>query len=380
VSLRVGINGFGRIGRLALRFLLEHAPTVEVVAINDRGSTEINAYLFQYDSNYGPFPGIVEMRDEFLYINGTAIRFFSHLRPAEIPWGACDVDLVIESTGAFTDAKVARAHLDAGAGRVLVTAPCKNVDATIVAGVNDHRFNPARHRVISAASCTTNCLAPVTKVLHDAFGIARGMMATIHAYTNDQRILDKSHKDPRRSRAAAANIIPTTTGASKTLGQVIPDLAGKIGGISYRVPTLTVSVVDLTVELRKPVSPRTVNEAFEVAAQGDLRGIVSYCRAPLVSADFKGDTHSAIVDGLSTEGIDNGALMRVVAWYDNEWGYAGRIADLTRFIADGTRAWKEHGRMRPMVSPWASLGTGAAAPEPALNGAKGRLDHWMGVH
>ncbi|MBI4788900.1 MAG: type I glyceraldehyde-3-phosphate dehydrogenase [Chloroflexi bacterium] len=341
MAFRVGINGFGRIGRLALRLLLEHAPAVEVVAINDRGDAEINGYLFQYDSNYGPFPGHIATRADMLVVNDRPIRLFSKPSPAEIPWRACGVDLVIESTGVFADAKAARAHLDAGATRVLVTAPSKNADATLVAGVNENQFDRARHCVVSAASCTTNCLAPVAKILHDAFGIAHGTMATIHAYTNDQRILDKSHKDPRRSRAGAANIIPTTTGATKALGLVLPDLAGKIGGIAYRVPTLTVSVLDLTVALQRPATPRAVNEAFAAASANGMRGILAYCAAPLVSADFKGNPHSSIIDGLSTQFVEGSALTRVVAWYDNEWGYAARIADLTRFIADGTRAWQE---------------------------------------
>ena len=342
MALRVGINGFGRIGRLALRFLLEHAPAIKVVAINDRGALDINAYLLQHDSNYGAFPARIETRGADLVVNDESIRFFSNTHPSDIPWREYGVDLVVESTGAFADARRAAGHLESGAARVLVTAPCKNADVTIIAGVNDPSLR-AEHRIISAASCTTNCLAPVAKVLNDAFGIAHGMMATIHAYTNDQRILDKSHSDPRRSRAAAANIIPTTTGASKTLGLVIPELAGKIGGLSYRVPTLTVSVIDLTVALRKSVSARDVNRAFEQAASDGLRGIVELCAIPLVSTDFKGNAHSAIVDGLLTQVLEEEGLTRVVAWYDNEWGYATRVADLTRFIADGTRAWKDIG-------------------------------------
>lgn len=278
MTLRVGINGFGRIGRLALRFLLEHAPAIEVGLINDRGDVEINAYLLQFDSNYGVFPGQIEPRGNTLRVNGTAISFSTHSSPADIPWGEYGVDLVIEATGAFADAKLARAHLDAGAQRVLVTAPCKNADLTLVAGVNEHCFDPEQHRIVSAASCTTNCLAPVAQVLDDAFGIAHGMMTTIHAYTNDQRILDKSHKDFRRSRAAAANVIPTTTGATKTLAEVMPQLAGKIGGLSYRVPTLTGSVLDLNVALNAAPTSRAVNQALEYASRETMEGILGFTR------------------------------------------------------------------------------------------------------
>ncbi|GAC1426538.1 MAG: type I glyceraldehyde-3-phosphate dehydrogenase [Ktedonobacteraceae bacterium] len=339
--MRIGINGFGRIGRLFLRSALERGVKLDIVAINDRGDAEINAHLFQFDSTYGPFRGRVEVVDERIIINDRSIATVSHLNPLDIPWRDLGVDLVIESTGAFTTGEQAAAHIQAGAERVLVTAPCKDGDITLVAGVNEHDYDPKEHQIISAASCTTNGLAPVAKVLQEHFGIRYGMMSTIHAYTNDQRILDRSHKDPRRARAAAENIIPTTTGATKALGQVIPSLVGKFHGISYRVPTITVSVLDLIIELEQEASVTEINKAFAMASVESLSGILGYCELPLVSSDFRGDSRSSIVDGLMTARLPGQNTVRVVSWYDNEWGYASRVVDVANFLSecksDGTR-------------------------------------------
>ncbi|GAC1402376.1 MAG: type I glyceraldehyde-3-phosphate dehydrogenase [Ktedonobacteraceae bacterium] len=339
--MRIGINGFGRIGRLFLRSALERGVDLDIVAINDRGDAEINAHLFQFDSTYGPFRGRVKVDNEQIIINDRSIATVSHLNPLDIPWRDLGVELVIESTGAFTTGEQASAHIQAGAERVLVTAPCKNDDVTLIAGVNERDYNPAKHQIISAASCTTNGLAPIAKVLQEHFGIRYGMMTTIHAYTNDQRILDRSHKDPRRARAAAENIIPTTTGATKALGQVIPSLIGKFHGISYRVPTITVSVLDLVIELEQEVSVQEINKAFAMAAAGSLAGILGYCDLPLVSSDFRGDSRSSIVDGLMTAKMLEQRTIRVVSWYDNEWGYASRIVDVANYLSecksDGTR-------------------------------------------
>ena len=339
--MRIGINGFGRIGRLFLRSVLERGVNLDIVAINDRGDAAINAHLFQFDSTYGPFRGQVKVDDDHIIINDRSIATVSHLNPLDIPWHDLGVDLVIESTGAFTTGEQASAHIQAGAERVLVTAPCKNGDVTIVAGVNEHDYDPAHHQIISAASCTTNALAPVAKVLQEHFGIRYGMMCTIHAYTNDQRILDRSHTDPRRARAAAENIIPTTTGATKALGQVIPALAGKFHGISYRVPTLTVSVLDLVIELEQEASVKEINKAFSMSSVESLAGILGYCELPLVSSDFRGDSRSSIVDGLMTAKLPEQNTVRIVSWYDNEWGYASRVVDVANFLSecksDGTR-------------------------------------------
>jgi glyceraldehyde 3-phosphate dehydrogenase len=332
--MRIGINGFGRIGRLFLRSALERGIELDVVAINDRGDLEMNAHLFQFDSTYGPFRGRVETRDGDLIVNGRAMTVTSFLNPLDIPWRDLGVELVIEATGAFTTAEQAAAHLVAGASRVLVTAPCKGGDVTLVAGVNEQSYDPAQHQIISAASCTTNALAPMAKVLHEQFGLRAGMMATIHAYTNDQRILDRSHKDPRRARAAAENIIPTSTGATKALGQVLPALAGKLHGVAYRVPTITVSLVDLVAKLEQEATVEEVNRAFAKASVSYLAGILGYTALPLVSSDFRGDSRSCIVDGLMTTLLPEERLIRVVGWYDNEWGYASRVADLARFISE----------------------------------------------
>ncbi len=330
--MRIGINGFGRIGRLFLRIAIEREPSLEIVAINTRGTPEVNAHLFEFDSTYGPFSGQVEVNGDEMRVNGRSIRFLSHLNPLEIPWADFGVDLVIESTGVFSDADLAAAHLQAGAKRVMVTAPSKGADVTIVYGVNDGDYDPEHHTIISAASCTTNCLAPLVRVLLDEFGIEGGVMSTIHAYTNTQRLLDKSHKDPRRSRAAAANIIPTSTGASKALKLVIPEIGERILGLSYRVPMLTVSVVDLIVTLEQEVTPEEINDAFRRAARERMFGVLAVSERPLVSSDFKGSSYSSIVDAPITSVAPGTRMARVVAWYDNEWGYASRVVDVARMI------------------------------------------------
>lgn len=331
--MRIGINGFGRIGRLALRSAFERRLDLDIVAINDRGDAAINAHMLRFDSTYGPFATQIEARDDRLIVDGHPIHIFSQLNPLKIPWYDLGVELVIEATGVFTEADQAAAHLEAGATRVLVTAPSKGADVTLVIGVNEGDYDPGAHRIVSGASCTTNALAPVAKVLHEEFGIHQGMMSTIHAYTNDQRILDRSHTDPRRARAAAANIIPTSTGATRALGDVLPALAGRFHGISYRVPMLTVSLIDLVVELERRVSAAEVNAAVATASNGPMRWVLGYSDLPLVSSDFRGNSYSSIVDGLSTATLDGGNLVRVVAWYDNEWAYASRIGDLASYLS-----------------------------------------------
>jgi glyceraldehyde 3-phosphate dehydrogenase len=316
-----------------LKAILErHPQDLEIVAVNDLTDTQTNAHLLKYDSTYGRFPGEVEAKDDALIVNGHAIKVISQRDPAQIPWSDLGVDIVIESTGFFTDAPKAAAHLQGGAKKVIISAPAKGEDLTIVLGVNDHVYDPAKHNVISNASCTTNCLAPTAKVLNDVFGIEHGLMNTIHSYTNDQRILDQVHKDLRRARTAGANIIPTSTGAARALALVIPELKGRFDGMSLRVPTVTVSVVDFVITTKKAVTREAINNAFKEAAAGPLKGILDYNEEPLVSSDYRGDSHSAIVDGLSTMVLGD-HLAKVVAWYDNEWGYSSRIADVTNFIA-----------------------------------------------
>ncbi len=332
MAVRVGINGFGRIGRQSLKALLERAPDVEVVAINDLVDTEINALLFKHDSTYGAYPGTVEAGDGALIIDGREIKVLAERDPANLPWGDLGVDIVLESTGIFTDATKAKAHIDAGAKKVIISAPAKNEDVTIVLGVNERVYDPVKHNIISNASCTTNCLAPAAKVVHDRFTIERGLMNTIHSYTNDQRILDVAHKDPRRARAAGQNIIPTTTGAAKALALVIPDLKGRFDGFSLRVPTPTVSVVDFTAEVSRPTTVEEVNAAFREAAAGPLQGILGVSDEPLVSSDFRGDSRSSIIDADSTM-VMGGTMVKVISWYDNEWGYSCRVADLIAFVA-----------------------------------------------
>ncbi len=332
MAVRVGINGFGRIGRQSLKALIERTPDVEVVAVNDLVETSLNALLFKHDSTYGAYPGTVDHTDDALIIDGREIRVLKEKDPAALPWGDLGVDIVLESTGIFTDAEKAKAHITAGARKVIISAPAKNEDVTIVLGVNEDRYDAAAHHVISNASCTTNCLAPAAKVVHDLVTIERGLMNTIHSYTNDQRILDVAHKDPRRARAAGQNIIPTTTGAAKALALVIPDLKGKFDGFSLRVPTPTVSVVDFTAEVGRPTSVEEINDAFRAAAEGPMRGILGVSDEPLVSSDFRGDSRSSIVDSASTM-VLGGTMVKVIAWYDNEWGYSCRVADLIGHVA-----------------------------------------------
>jgi len=332
VAIRVGINGFGRIGRQSLKALIQRAPAVEVVAVNDLADVETNALLFKHDSTYGAYAGSVESDGDSLVIDGKRVRVIFEKDPAALPWGELGVDIVIESTGVFTDATKAAAHRTAGAKKVVISAPAKNEDVTIVLGVNGDQYDPAKHHVISNASCTTNCLAPAVKVVMDAFGIRRGLMTTMHSYTNDQRILDVAHRDPRRARAAAQNMIPTTTGAATALAVVIPELKGRFDGYSVRVPTPTVSLIDFTAELERPATIAQLNDAFRAAERGSMSGILGVSDEPLVSSDFRGDPRSAIIDAQSTMVMD-GTFAKVVAWYDNEWGYACRIADLVQMMA-----------------------------------------------
>jgi glyceraldehyde 3-phosphate dehydrogenase len=337
MAVKVAINGFGRIGRLTVRALLEHAKAAEVVAINDLAPLDMNAHLLKYDTNYGPFRGTVEVREGKLIVNGKAVVVCSEKDPATLPWKSLGVEVVIESTGAFTDPGKAAAHITAGARNVIVSAPFKGEpgpeNPTIVLGVNGEAFDPKRHQVISNASCTTNCLAPVAKVLNDSFGIVRGFMTTVHAYTNDQMVLDIMHKsDMRRARAAALNIIPTSTGAAKALHLVIPALKGKMNGISLRVPVGTGSLVDLVCVVGKAATKESVNQAFVTAAAGPLKGILGATMDPIVSSDVRGSTVSSTVDLQETLVLGDD-LVKVLAWYDNEWGYSCRLVDLVDLIA-----------------------------------------------
>jgi len=328
---RIAINGFGRIGRQVLRVILERYPQLEVAAVNDLGDAKTAAHLFKHDSNYGNYPGSVSHGDGTLTIDGRTIKLLSEKNPGSLPWKDLGVGLVIESTGFFTDGQKAKAHIDAGARRVIISAPAKNEDVTIVLGVNDEAYDPGKHTIISNASCTTNCLAPVVKVLVDELGLVRGSMTTVHSYTNDQRILDFPHEDLRRARAAALNIIPTTTGAAKALHLVVPEVKGKLDGFSLRVPTPTVSIIDLVAQTEKPTSKDALNALFRTYESGRMKGILGVSDEPLVSMDYKGDPRSSIVDSLSTMVVaDN--LVKVIAWYDNEWGYSNRLADLTAFV------------------------------------------------
>jgi len=333
MAVKVGINGFGRIGRQSFKAIRDYqAAALEVVAVNDITDPKTNAHLLKYDSNYGVFPAQIEARDDAIVVDGKPIKVLAERDPAKIPWRDFGVEIVIEGTGLFTDAEKASAHFQGGAKKVIITAPAKNEDWTVVLGVNDDKYDPNKHNVISNASCTTNCIAPVVKVLHDNFGVRKGFMTTIHAYTNDQRILDTVHKDLRRARTAALNIIPTTTGAARAVTQVIPELKGRLDGMAFRVPTSTVSVVDFVATLERGASKDQINEAFHDAASESLRGILGYTDEPLVSIDFKGDPRSSIVDALSTMAIGDD-MVKVLSWYDNEWGYACRTADLCAFLA-----------------------------------------------
>ena len=335
MAIRVGINGFGRIGRLAMRAIRENYPNeIDVVAFNDLGDLDTMAHLFKYDSNYGKFPGTVEKKEGALVIDGDEIKALAERDPAQLPWGDLGCDIVLESTGRFTDRASAAKHLEGGAKKVIISAPAKNEDVTIVLGVNEEQYDPAKHDIISNASCTTNCLAPAAKVVNDTFGIKHALMTTIHSYTNDQRILDLPHKDLRRARAAAVSMIPTTTGAAKAVSLVIPELKGKFDGMAIRVPTPTVSLVDFVAVLEKPTTTEELIAKFDEAAASDkMKGILGVSHEPLVSIDFRGDNRSSIVDAGSTQVMD-GTLAKVVTWYDNEWGYSSRIADLIVFIGE----------------------------------------------
>jgi glyceraldehyde 3-phosphate dehydrogenase len=328
---RVGINGFGRIGRQVLRAIRERHANVEVAAINDLTDVKTNVHLFKYDSTYGRYPGKVEARDGTLLVDGQSIAVLSERDPGKLPWKQHGVDVVIESTGRFTDAQKAAAHLQGGARRVVISAPATGEDITVNMGVNHTAYDPAKHRVISNGSCTTNCLSVTAKVLSQNFGIVAGFMNTVHSYTNDQVILDVVHKDLRRARAAALNIIPTTTGAAKAINLVLPELKGKLNGLALRVPTPTVSVVDLTVTLEKPATADQINGVYKRAAEEELKTYLGYTDEPLVSTDFKGDPRSGVVDGLSTMAVGN--MVKVLSWYDNEWGYSCRVADLVAYMA-----------------------------------------------
>jgi len=333
MKAKIGINGFGRIGRLTLRTINQyHGGELEVAAINDLTDTKTNAHLLKWDSTYGPYAGTVEATEGSIIVDNKEIRVLSERNPGNIPWQDYGVDIVIESTGLFTDGSKAVAHRQGGAKKVLISAPARNEDITVVLGVNEDQYVPSQHNVISNASCTTNCIAPVVKVLHQSFGVNKGLMTTIHAYTNDQRLQDMFHSDLRRARAAAQNIVPTTTGAAKAVTQVIPELKGRLHGLAFRVPVATVSIVDFVADLNQEVTVEQVTQAFQAAAEGPLTGILEYCQEPLVSMDFKGNPASSIVDALGTMVI-GGNMVKVLAWYDNEWGYSCRLADLAAYVA-----------------------------------------------
>jgi len=332
MALKIGINGFGRIGRLVFRAVSQHyGDKLDIAAINDLTDAKTNAHLLKYDSTYGIYPGKVEATADSIVVDGEKTQVLAERDPAKIPWKDYGVDIVIESTGLFTDATKAAAHLQGGAKRVIISAPASNEDITIVLGVNEDKYEPKKHNIISNASCTTNCIAPVAKVLNDNFGITKGLLSTIHAYTNDQRLLDMYHKDLRRARSAALNIVPTTTGAAKAVSLVIPELKGKLHGIALRVPVPTVSLCDLVCDLGKEVTVDQINSTFREAANGRLKGILEYCEEPLVSTDFRGNQNSSIFDSLQTM-VLGGNMVKVIAWYDNEWGYSCRMADLALFI------------------------------------------------
>jgi glyceraldehyde 3-phosphate dehydrogenase len=328
MTIRIGINGFGRIGRQVVRVIRDKYPNdIDIVAFNDLGDLKTMAHLYRHDSNYGNYPGAVEVKDGALIIDGDEIKAFAEKDPAAIPWGDLGVSIVLESTGKFTDAEKAKAHITGGAKKVIISAPAKGEDITLCLGVNDSMYDPAKHHIISNASCTTNCLAPAAKVVHDTFVIKRALMTTVHAYTNDQNVLDLPHKDLRRARAAALSIIPTTTGAAKAVALVIPELKGKFDGVALRVPTPTVSLVDFVAEVEKPASKESLLAAFRAAANGPMKGILGVSDEPLVSMDFKGDPRSSIIDAELTQ-VMGETMVKVMTWYDNEWGYSVRTADL----------------------------------------------------
>ena len=335
MAIRVGINGFGRIGRNIFRAAKKHrGDQIDFVAVNDLTDSKTLAHLLKYDSNFGIFEGSINAESDAIYVEGKAMKVLAIKDPAELPWRDLEVDIAIESTGLFTARENASKHLDAGAKKVIISAPAKNPDITVVVGVNDHKYDPATHNIISNASCTTNCLSPVAKVVMENFGIVKGLMTTIHSYTNDQRILDFPHKDLRRARAAAVSMIPTTTGAAKAVAEVIPELRGKMDGMAIRVPTPNVSLVDVVFQLDRTASTQELNDALKRSSENELKGVLRYTDEPLVSKDFNGDPHSAIVDGLSTNVID-GNLAKVLSWYDNEWGFSSRVLDLIECIAQG---------------------------------------------
>lgn len=332
MATKVGINGFGRIGRLVFR-AMEKDPAFDIVAINDPGSITAAAHLLKYDSIHGRAYDEVKVDGDSIIVDGRRVRVLSDRDPHNLPWGELGVELVIESTGFFTDANVAHAHIDSGAKKVLITAPAKNEDITIVMGVNDDMYDPEKHHIVSNASCTTNCLAPFAKVLMDSFGIKRGFMNTIHSYTNDQKVLDQSHKDLRRARAANLSMIPTTTGAARAVSLVLPELKGKLDGFATRVPTPDGSMVDLTVELEREVTVEEVNAAIKAAAEGPMKGILAYVEDPIVSMDIVGDSHSSLFDSKLTMVLGGkGNLVKCVSWYDNEWGYSNRVKDLAKIM------------------------------------------------
>jgi len=330
MAIKVAINGFGRIGRLFFRSCQDFSE-IEIVAINDLTDAYTLSHLLKYDSVHGQFKTDVQAKDNTILINGKVLQVFAETSPERLPWRELNVDIVVESTGRFTDKAGASKHLDAGAKWVIITAPAKEEDITVVIGVNNHLLDPSVHRIISNASCTTNCLAPIAKILHENFGIERGFATTVHSYTNDQRILDLPHKDLRRARAAALSMIPTTTGAAKAVGKVLPELKGKFDGLAIRVPTPNVSLVDLVVQLNKEVTERDINEVFKRASEEEMKGILCYIEEPLVSIDFNGSTYSSIVDSLLTKVIEN-KLAKVISWYDNEYGYSCRVRDLILYL------------------------------------------------
>jgi glyceraldehyde 3-phosphate dehydrogenase len=334
MTTRIGINGFGRIGRQVLRATMErHPDKLEVVAVNDLADSATNAHLFKYDTNYGVYPGEVHSHDNGIHIDGHFITSFSERDPAKLPWGDLGVDIVVESTGIFTDGQKAAGHIKAGAKKVIISAPATNVDTTLVLGANEDTYDTSKHHVLSNASCTTNCVALLIKVLNDSFGIKHGLMTTVHAYTNDQQILDQVHKDLRRARAAAQNIIPTSTGAAKAVGLVIPELDGKLHGMALRVPVPTGSITDFVADLNRSVTVDEVNAAYRDAANKGLTGLLEYTEDPIVSSDIKMNPHSCIFDALSTIVLE-GDMVKVLGWYDNEWGYSCRTSDLAAFLAD----------------------------------------------
>ena len=334
MATKVAINGFGRIGRQVLKAIGErHPETLEVVAVNDLADAATNAHLLKYDSNYGRFPGTVESTTDSIIVNGSKIRVYAERDPGQIPWGDAGAEIVVESTGVFTNADRARAHIHDTVKKVIISAPSQNEDLMVVLGVNEEKYDASKHDVLSNASCTTNCVAPMAKVLHDSFSVQKALMTTVHAYTNDQRILDMFHSDLRRARSAATNIIPTSTGAARAVGVVIPELNGKIHGMAFRVPVPTGSVTDLTAVLDQDVTVEEVNQVFREAADGPLNGILEYSEEELVSGDFKENAHSCILDAPSTIVMQSN-MVKIVGWYDNEWGYSCRTADLCAFVAE----------------------------------------------